>query len=115
LQFLADGQRYDTFDSALLIDATMKGDFPPISLPSRDHMEVALDIWKELELPSLDLRNPWYGYSLGRWTHESAEEAKLAIAGEFYATGEKLRDKSIAVAAGSKLAEVRRRHREGKS
>jgi len=32
---------------------------------------------------------PWYGYSLGAWTKEDAEEAELAVKGEYFATGEK--------------------------
>ena len=35
----------------MLIDATLKEDFPPISLPKREFMENAKVIWDELGLP----------------------------------------------------------------
>ena len=38
-------------DSTLLIDATMKGDMPPLALPKREFMERARAIWDELGLP----------------------------------------------------------------
>ena len=37
----------------MLIDATLKEDFPPISLPKREYMERAKKIWEELGLPKL--------------------------------------------------------------
>ena len=98
-------------DSALLIDATMKGKFPPISLPGREYMERALDIWREINLPPLDLKNPWYGYSLGLWSAESDHEARLATKGEYYETGEKLISRRVTSSLGSTLADIRRRFR----
>jgi 4-hydroxy-3-polyprenylbenzoate decarboxylase len=41
-------------------------------------------------LPEVRPQSPWYGYSLGQWSDELDEEARLAIAGEHYKTGEKL-------------------------
>ncbi len=39
-------------DASVLIDATLKEDFPPISLPKREYMENARKvIWEELGLP----------------------------------------------------------------
>jgi UbiD family decarboxylase len=111
LNFLADGHNYDVVDSALLIDATMKGKFPPISLPRREYMERALDIWREINLPPLDLKNPWYGYSLGLWSDESDLEARLATKGEYYETGEKLISRRVTSPLGSTLADIRRRFR----
>ena len=35
-------------DSTLLMDATMKGDMPPLALPKREYMERAKAIWQEL-------------------------------------------------------------------
>jgi len=35
-------------DSTLLIDATMKGDMPPLALPKKEYMERAKKIWEEL-------------------------------------------------------------------
>ena len=40
-------------DASVLIDATLKEDFPPISLPKREYMERAKVIWEELGLPKL--------------------------------------------------------------
>lgn len=75
--------------SALLIDATRKWAYPPVSLPERSYMERAQKVWGELGLPELTLREPWYGYSLGAWTAEDVEEAQAPIDGEYYKIGEK--------------------------
>ena len=48
----------------------MKEDFPPISLPKREYMERARQIWEELGLPQLKPESPWYGYSLGEWPED---------------------------------------------
>ena len=40
-------------NSTLLIDATQKESYPPISLPKREYMERARAIWEELGLPAL--------------------------------------------------------------
>lgn len=77
--------------SALLIDATRPWPYPPVSLPRKEFMERAKGIWEELELPRLQPRMPWYGYSLGAWTAEDEEEAELALQGEHFVTGEKAR------------------------
>jgi 4-hydroxy-3-polyprenylbenzoate decarboxylase len=75
--------------SAMLIDATRKWDYPPVSLPARPFMEEAQEIWKEMGLPPLQMRTPWHGYSLGLWTKEDEQEAELAVNGRYYETGEK--------------------------
>jgi 4-hydroxy-3-polyprenylbenzoate decarboxylase len=75
--------------SALLIDATMPWPYPPLSLPKRPYMERALEIWRDLQLPALKLKDPWWGYSLGHWTEEEDKEAELAVQGRHYETGEK--------------------------
>ncbi|MEA2906382.1 MAG: hypothetical protein QOI12_3769 [Alphaproteobacteria bacterium] len=75
--------------SALLIDATMPWPYPPLSLPTRQYMERALEMWRDLQLPSLTLKEPWWGYSLGYWTKEEEQEAELAVEGRHYETGEK--------------------------
>ncbi len=77
-------------DSAMLIDATLKEPFPPISLPAREYMERAKEIWEELGLPELRPENPWFGYSLGQWDDELAKEAELAVQGRHFETGDKL-------------------------
>jgi 4-hydroxy-3-polyprenylbenzoate decarboxylase len=77
--------------TGLLIDATMPWDYPPISLPRREYMERAQDIWRELQLPALELEAPWFGYQLGAWTKELEEEAQLAVEGRHFETGDKLK------------------------
>ncbi len=76
--------------SAVLIDATRKWDYPTVSLPRKDFMERARQIWEEEKLPQLTPKVPWFGYSLGGWRKELDEEAELALKGEHYQTGEKL-------------------------
>lgn len=76
--------------SAILIDATRKWPYPPVSLPKREFMENALELWEAEGLPKLNLKMPWYGYDLGYWSQEFEEEAALALRGEHYKTGEKL-------------------------
>lgn len=76
--------------SVLLIDATRKWAYPPVSLPKKELMERARKIWEEEGLPPLTPKSPWYGYSLGYWTKENEKEAELALQGEHYKTGEKL-------------------------
>jgi 4-hydroxy-3-polyprenylbenzoate decarboxylase len=82
------GEKAD--DSALLINAVLKEPYPPVSLPKKEYMERALEIWNELGLPEVKPESPWYGYSLGQWSDELDEEARLATAGEHRKTGEKL-------------------------
>ena len=53
-------------------------------------MERARKLWERLELPKLEPEAPWYGYSLGDWNPELDDEAKLAVMGEFWKTGEKI-------------------------
>jgi len=74
----------------VLIDATMKEDFPPISLPKREYMERAKKIWEELGLPKLKPESPWFGYSLGEWPDELERAAELAVNGDYFETGELL-------------------------
>lgn len=76
--------------SCLLIDATRKWPYPPTSLPKKEFMEKAKQIWEELGLLPLKPKVPWSGYSLGLWSLENEEEAELALKGEHYTTGEKL-------------------------
>jgi 4-hydroxy-3-polyprenylbenzoate decarboxylase len=71
------------------IDATRKWDYPPVSLPKREYMERAKQLWERLELPKLKPQEPWFGYNLGLWSEEDEAEAELAVQGEHYQTGEK--------------------------
>src|SRR6266480_2013658 len=83
-------KRNDGEDASVLIDATMKEDFPPISLPKREYMERAKEIWEDLGLPKLKPESPWFGYSLGEWPDELERAAQLAVKGDYFETGELL-------------------------
>ena len=80
---------------ALLINATRKWDYTPVSLPRRDFMEHARTMWEKLGLPALHPRQPWYGYNLGAWEDENEQEARLAVEGRYYETGAKLRARGV--------------------
>jgi UbiD family decarboxylase len=97
LRYVADGERYDFTDSALMIDATLKASFPPIALPRREYMENARAIWEELGLPKLTPRNPWHGYSLGYWPEEDAVQAQRATTGHHDQNAELLASKGVKV------------------
>jgi hypothetical protein len=73
----------------MLMDATRKWDYPPVSLPKKEYMERAKQLWERLELPKLKPQEPWFGYNLGLWSEEDENEAQLAVKGEHYQTGEK--------------------------
>ncbi len=74
-------------DSTLLMDATMKGDFPPLALPKREYMERAKAIWERLGLPALRPQAPWFGYSLGDWLPEWDQAAQRAVEGRYLENG----------------------------
>ena len=74
----------------MLIDATLKEDFPPISLPKRPYMERARKIWEELGLPELKPEAPWFGYSLGEWSSDLDEAAERATRGDYLENGPQL-------------------------
>jgi 4-hydroxy-3-polyprenylbenzoate decarboxylase len=78
------------FGSACLINATRSFSYPPVALPTKEHMVHARAIWEELGLPPLTPRVPWYGYELGDWSDRDREEAQRALKGEHYVTGEHL-------------------------
>ena len=61
--------------SCLLVDATLKWPYPPVSLPRKESMDKALNIWQELNLTPLQLGEPWYGYNLGNWSEENEQQA----------------------------------------
>jgi 4-hydroxy-3-polyprenylbenzoate decarboxylase len=77
--------------SQLLIDATRKWAYPPVSLPDKGLMEAARKIWEELKLPALTPKIPWFGYPLGYLPEGWDEAAKLAVKGEYMKTGEKFK------------------------
>jgi 4-hydroxy-3-polyprenylbenzoate decarboxylase len=74
-------------DSGLLIDATRKRPMPPLALPTRPYMEHARALWEELDLPPLNVRAPWHGYTLGDWTDTWETFARRAAAGEWEQNG----------------------------
>ena len=74
-------------DAAVLIDATLKEAFPPVSLPKKEFMENAAQIWDELGLPTLRPESPWFGYSLGEWGEDLEEMAGRAVKSEYWETG----------------------------
>ncbi len=76
--------------SILFVDATRKWAYPPVSLPSKEVMEKAIEIWKEIGLPQIEIRNPLYGYELGFWTEEYRKGAELALEGKYFETGVEL-------------------------
>ncbi|HEY6820884.1 MAG TPA: UbiD family decarboxylase [Burkholderiales bacterium] len=80
-------KRNDGQDASVLIDATLKEDFPPISLPKREYMENARKIWEELGLPPLKPETPWYGYSLGYWPEDLDQAAQRAVRGDYFENG----------------------------
>ncbi len=87
-------------DGSVLMDATLKEPFPPVSLPKRPYMERAKKIWEELGLPALRPESPWYGYSLGEWSDEFDEAAERAVKGDYFETGKmiaKRRRKDVAM------------------
>ena len=84
--------RYERMPEAshLLVNSTLKWDYPPVSLPKKEFMERALEIWEEEKLPRLKLKQPWWGYGLGYWTAEFEEQAILAVKGEYQRVGDML-------------------------
>ena len=85
-------------DSTLLMDATMKGDMPPLALPTQEYMERAKKIWERLGLPALRPQAPWFGYSLGDWMPQWDEAALRAATGRYLENGrisEKQRKKGV--------------------
>lgn len=75
--------------SAMLIDATRKGPYPPVGLPKKPFMEQALKIWQEEGLAPIRLREPWHGYPLGMWTAEDDELAEAVTKGDYFAAANK--------------------------
>ena len=85
-------------DSTLLMDATMKGEMPPLALPKKEYMERARAIWEKLGLPALRPQSPWFGYTLGDWLPQWDEAARRAVEGNYIENGrisEKQRQKGL--------------------
>ena len=89
LNKLRDASHLEMPDSShLLIDTTMKWSYPPVSLPTKEFMDRALELWHEEGLPELRLREPVWGHNLGYWSREDEQKAKWALEGKYYETGE---------------------------
>lgn len=99
--------RYDNCESSLLIDATRKADFPPLSLPKKEYMMRAREIWEEIGLPKLEPQEPWHGYLMGLWPDELAHEADLAAQSEHEKVWEKLKKTRVQVGEGETLKSMR--------
>jgi len=99
--------RYDNCESSLLIDATRKADFPPLSLPKKEYMVRARELWEELGLPKLTPQEPWHGYLMGLWPEELEGEAELAVKSEHEKIWEKLRQTRVPVGEGETLKSMR--------
>ena len=82
--------RNNGVDASMLIDATLKDNFPPIALPKKEFMENAKKIWDELGLPPLKPEAPWFGYSLGDWSERNEQMAQRAVRGDYFVTGEEI-------------------------
>src|SRR5882672_5768981 len=86
--------------AAVLINATLKGTYAPVALPTREFMENARTIWERLGLPPLKPESPWHGYELGHWPSALAREAERATSSEYFKTGaeaEKQRRSDVAM------------------
>ncbi len=81
--------------SAILIDATRKTDYPPTSLPKKEYMVKAKEIWENLGLPELSLKAPWHGYNLEKWTDEYDRYANMVLNREHFKIGEELAEKRV--------------------
>jgi 3-polyprenyl-4-hydroxybenzoate decarboxylase len=99
--------RYDNCESSLLIDATRKADFPPLSLPKKEFMVRAREIWEELGLPKLEPQEPWHGYLMGLWPEDLENEAELAARSEHEKVWETLRQTRVQVGEGETLKSMR--------
>jgi 4-hydroxy-3-polyprenylbenzoate decarboxylase len=83
------GSQYgpDKEESTLLIDATQKHDLAPLALPAKPYMQRAKELWDELELPPLVMKQPWHGYTLGDWNDTWEKFAQRAVAGDWESNG----------------------------
>ena len=99
--------RYDNSESSLLIDATRKADFPPLSLPKEEFMVRAKQIWEELGLPKLEPQEPWHGYLMGLWPENLNHEAELAARSEHEKVWEVLRQTRVPVGEGETMKSMR--------
>jgi UbiD family decarboxylase len=74
-------------DGSLLIDATLKGDMPPLALPKQEYMEAAKVLWEKFGLPPLKPEQPWHGYDMGDWYQAWDDAAARAVKGDYAENG----------------------------
>ena len=74
-------------ESTLLIDATQKYAMAPLALPGKEYMERAKEIWDQLNLPTLQVKQPWHGYTLGDWNDTWEKFAQRAVSGDWELSG----------------------------
>lgn len=79
--------------ASVLVNATLKGKYPPVALPKREYMERARELWKELGLPDFTPAPPWQGYDLGFWPETHEEHARQAVAGDYFKLDDWLRER----------------------
>ena len=91
-------------ESTMLVDATIKCNFPPVALPKKEHMENAKRIWEELKLPSLKPETPWFGYSLGEWNETWDRSAENAAASNWTLNGK--RSETLRKPAGNTMTQT---------
>ena len=58
-----------------------------LALPRKEFMERAQELWAELGLPAITLKQPWHGYPLGDWNDRWETWAARAVSGEWEVTG----------------------------
>ena len=76
--------------TALLIDATMPWPYPPLSLPKREFMERAIEMWQGLQLPALEPQGAVVGlFARALDAGGGAGGASSRSQGRHYETGEK--------------------------
>lgn len=75
------------WEAQILIDATMKYPMPPVSLPKKQYMEEAKELWEQAGLPKIRPMRKWFGYSLGDWCDEWDACAERAVQGNWLANG----------------------------
>ncbi|MBT3792171.1 MAG: UbiD family decarboxylase [Rhodospirillales bacterium] len=84
-----------TQDGSLLIDATSKGDMPPLALPKREFMENAKVLWEKLGLPPIKEQSPWHGYDMGDWFEAWDENARRAVEGDYAENGRRTAQRRV--------------------
>lgn len=75
------------WEAQMIIDATTKYPMPPVSLPKKEYMEEAKQLWDKAGMPPVKAVRKWYGYSLGDWCDEWDAAAKRAVEGDWMANG----------------------------